>query len=199
MLQKENNKWLWATIAIIIIFGIATGITLLYPQKKEAAVSNFTECKEKGYLITDSDPRQCHTPDGKIFTEGVGPTLSEKDDLIQLETPKPNETVSSPIAIKGKARGFWFFEASFPASIISTEGNIIGQGAIMTADNWMTEDFVNFAGEINISDSSYEGNAILILGKANPSGLAEFSDNLSVPIRIYSNTETITDENIPQL
>jgi len=40
-------------------------------------------------------------------------------DLIVLTQPKNGEYISSPVKIGGRARGNWFFEASFPIVIVN--------------------------------------------------------------------------------
>jgi len=43
--------------------------------------------------------------------------ILEKVDLITIETPRPNSKIESPVIITGKARGYWFFEASFVVEV----------------------------------------------------------------------------------
>jgi hypothetical protein len=110
--------------------------------------------------------------------------IASKADLIVVNFPKRDTPISSPITISGKARGYWFFEASFPISIVDWDGRIIGEG-IATADGeWMTEDFVPFTATITYDlpeDTPYRRGAI-ILQKDNPSGLPENDNALEIPI-----------------
>lgn len=46
------------------------------------------------------------------------PAPAQKDDLIVLTYPLPQGKVASPLVIKGKARGNWFFEATFPVMLL---------------------------------------------------------------------------------
>jgi len=69
---------------------------------------------------------------------------AQKADLIRLASPRPNQTVSSPLTITGEARGYWYFEASFPVFLVDWDGKIIAQGIATAKDNWMTEEFVPF-------------------------------------------------------
>ena len=41
-------------------------------------VSNFRECASLGYLVMESYPRQCRTPEGEIFTEDIKDSLHDK-------------------------------------------------------------------------------------------------------------------------
>src|SRR3989339_1424546 len=68
----------------------------------------------------------------------------EKKDLIHISSPRPNQAVQSPLVITGEARGYWFFEASFPIVLTDWDGLIIGQGIAQAKSDWMTADFVPF-------------------------------------------------------
>ena len=45
------------------------------------------------------------------------------DSLVRVATPAPGDTVTSPLAVHGEARGTWFFEASFPVRLLDAEGH----------------------------------------------------------------------------
>lgn len=110
--------------------------------------------------------------------------IKSKSDKIILESPLPLTKVSSPVTLQGKARGVWFFEASFPVSVVNWDGLIIG-GGIATADGeWMTSEFVPFTASINYTTDPLDTNknGALILKKDNPSGLSEHDDALEIPI-----------------
>lgn len=112
----------------------------------------------------------------------------EKDysNLIRLESPLPYSEVASPLAISGKARGNWFFEASFPVFLVDWDGKIIAQGIATAGSEWMTTDFVPFTATLtfNKADISgqYSNRGALILKKDNPSGLPQYDDALEVPV-----------------
>jgi hypothetical protein len=150
-------------------------------------VNSFNECIVAGNLVMESYPRQCKTGDGKLFVEYIGNEI-EKVDLIRLHTPRPNTIITSPLQITGEARGVWFFEASFPIALTDWDGRIISQHYIMTADEWMTENFVSFRGFLefespyNFGDPEFMKRGTLILQKDNPSGLPEHDDALEIPI-----------------
>lgn len=110
---------------------------------------------------------------------------ADKSDLIQVFYPETGNTVKSPLHIFGKARGSWFFEASFPVILKDMNGNIISTG-IATADgDWMTTEFVDFTAdlEFNIPAETAISIGELILKKDNPSGLPENDDSISIPVR----------------
>ena len=116
-----------------------------------------------------------------------------KSDLIKVNNIRPNQIIQSPIIIKGEARGFWFFEASFPIKLLDGEGNLISQSIAQAQSDWMTEDFVPFQAEINFNVPETE-KGILVLEKDNPSDLAQNADELRIPVRFKQSQETISVE-----
>ena len=111
-------------------------------------------------------------------------TPAPTDNLIIIDAPRANEEVSSPITISGKARGNWFFEASFPITVVNWDGLIIGEG-IATADgDWMTTEFVPFTAHVSytLATGTPYNRGALILKKDNPSGLPEHDDSREIPI-----------------
>ena len=112
--------------------------------------------------------------------EDIGNEL-EKSDLIRVNTPRPNQIIQSPLLIAGEARGYWFFEASFPIKLLDGNGNLIAQTMAQARADWMTEDFVPFEAELVFSAPS-TGKGNLVLEKDNPSGLPEHADELRIPI-----------------
>ena len=119
--------------------------------------------------------------------------VNPKDDLIVLYSPTPDSSVSSPLEITGQARGYWFFEATFPITLTNWDGLIIAEGyaeAVLDPNDpdstWMTEDFVPFKAVINftIPDETLavSNRGSLILRKDNPSGLPEHDDHLEITV-----------------
>lgn len=106
----------------------------------------------------------------------------EKIDLIQVESPRPNAEISSPLIIKGKARGTWFFEGSFPVKLIDDKNVVIGSTTAKADGEWMTNNFVPFTATLTFSSSGAKKGK-LILRKDNPSALPENEDSLEIPLR----------------
>lgn len=109
-------------------------------------------------------------------------TPQVEDDVIVF-SPKPGDKLQSPLVVEGKARGTWFFEASFPIKIIDEQGNILGTSFVQAQSDWMTEDFVPFKGEITFA-SRGEGKGFLVLQKDNPSGLPQNDKEIKIPVNL---------------
>lgn len=119
--------------------------------------------------------------------EALAPVLdppASKDDLIRLDTPRPNQAIQSPLVITGEARGNWFFEASFPVILVNWDGLIIAQGIATAKSDWMTTEYVSFEAILNftIDKNTYSNRGALILQKDNPSDLPEHDNALEIPI-----------------
>lgn len=111
---------------------------------------------------------------------------TEQSDVIRLETPRALEMVKSPLVIRGEAPGTWFFEASFPVTIVDWDGRIIGQGIAQAQGDWMTTDLVPFEATLTFTTDPqvYSNRGALILQKDNPSGLSVNDDSVEISVII---------------
>jgi hypothetical protein len=107
---------------------------------------------------------------------------NKKDDLIESHLPNPGSVITSPLFVTGRARGNWFFEASFPLILVDWDGRIIAQSHATAEGEWMTSDYVPFRGTLTFQKPAYGERGTLILKKDNPSGLPEFDNALEVPV-----------------
>lgn len=153
-----------------------------------SSVSSFKECEAAGYPIDGTTTRSCKSPDGKVFMEEATDSYTDKKDLITVSTPLEGEAVKSPLKIKGDARGFWFFEASFPIRIYDENGKVLGLAVAQAKADWMTEDLVPFEATLNF-DTPAEGDGFIVFEKDNPSGQASNDDSMKLPITFDRNTQ----------
>ncbi len=119
---------------------------------------------------------------GVFFHRQESELVNLKDNLIRVSSPKPNEIIKSPLLVTGEARGYWFFEASFPVKLLDENGTQIAAKPAQAKGEWMTTDFAPF--EVSLEFSAPAGKTgTLILEKDNPSGLAQNADELRIPVR----------------
>ena len=160
-----------AILAVIIIIG---GFASLFAMRDRGNNNESVFCIQDAKLCSNGSyvsrvPPKC------------GFALCPKEDLIMVESPKPREKISSPISIKGRARGTWFFEATFPIKLYGEAGELIAQSYATAQSEWMTTDFVSFEANLEFTiDKEQAG--ILVLEKDNPSGLPEHSNEIRVPV-----------------
>ena len=102
---------------------------------------------------------------------------------IMVELPFPGAVTGKEFSVIGRARGMWFFEASFPIEVRDRNNALLAQGIATAGSDWMTEEFVPFRADLKVLDS-YIGPATLILKKDNPSGMPEKDASISFPFTI---------------
>ncbi|MDP2860221.1 MAG: Gmad2 immunoglobulin-like domain-containing protein, partial [bacterium] len=108
--------------------------------------------------------------------------FKNKDDVV-LFSLKSNQAISSPFVVEGKARGTWFFEASFPVDLVDEYNKHLAIGVAQAQEDWMTEDFIDFKVQLEFV-AQEDINGFLIFRKDNPSGLSENDKEFIVPVKI---------------
>lgn len=101
--------------------------------------------------------------------------------LIRVFSPQANEKIVSPLLVQGEARGYWYFEASFPIKLLDSEGDLIALTAAQAQAEWMTEEFVPFKAQMEFTAPDSK-TGTLVLEKDNPSGLEENNNEIRIPI-----------------
>ena len=154
-----TNKLIYLAVSIIglIILGIIIFLLILIPTNRK--------------LVSPTPPLE------KITYKNASP------DLITVETPYSGAVTGKEFTVTGKARGTWYFEASFPLQILDKNGKVLVAIPAQAQSDWMTENFVPFKATIKVP-STYIGPATLVLRKDNPSGLPEHEASISFPITI---------------
>ncbi len=180
----KNKNFLYIFILIVVI---AIGWLSFSRSKKVdlSQIKSFEDCG-KYYPVMESYPRQCRTPDGRLFAEEIPEKITYNNattnDIVP-ELPFPGAVTGKDFSVTGKARGTWYFEASFPVKVLDKDGNVLAQGPAQAQSDWMTTDFVNFKIDLKVPDS-YIGPATLVFEKDNPSGMSEKDASISFPINI---------------
>jgi len=182
--------WLAILLTIVSFYKISkTSACLLLPYIIWVSFAGYLNYSIWQLQANAPEPVAC-TAEAKLCPDGsyvarIPPECEfapcPKENLIQVEAPGPNEVISSPLIIKGKARGFWFFEASFPIKLFDENGELLTVAVTQAKSDWMTEDFVRFEAELKFETPETE-RGTLVLEKDNPSGLPENADELKIPV-----------------
>lgn len=121
----------------------------------------------------------------RVWEEDCPPFLPAGSVEGQIEVavsyPLPDDLVVSPLEIRGKARGYWFFEASLPVSLIAADGSLIASYYAQAEGEWMTADFVPFSSHLEFQTEADRG--FLVIAKDNPSGLPQHDASIRIPVR----------------
>jgi eight-cysteine-cluster-containing protein len=177
------KKGLFALLVLGLVIILLIVVFYIRDSRAVLEINSFEECASQGFPVMESYPSQCKTPDGRNFVEELDKGLNS---MIRVFSPAPDEIVESHLTILGEARGYWFFEASFPVELLDAESKRIelDPSYIMTSSDWMTEEFVPFEATLTFSDPQTEFGT-LILRKDNPSGLPENDAELRIPVRFF--------------
>jgi hypothetical protein len=104
-------------------------------------------------------------------------------DMIVVDLPFPGAVTGKEFSVVGRARGMWFFEASFPVELHDKNGKLLTTAIAQAEGEWMTTNFVPFKAEVK-APITYIGPATLVLRKDNASGLPEHDASISFPITV---------------
>jgi hypothetical protein len=187
-------KIIYVLIAVAVILGVSSlfiSNTAETPNKAEptACTMDAMMCLDGTSVGRTGSNCEFECPESQAVPADVQAQIKSKADLIKLASPVPLSVISSPLNISGEARGYWFFEASFPIYLTNWDGLIIAEGIATAEGEWMTEEFVPFTAELsftnpfNANDLDFMKKGSLVLKKDNPSGLPENDDALEIPIR----------------
>lgn len=128
------------------------------------------------FVVLTANPTVTEAPPVPIVTTDPPPT----EPLVSY--PQPNQVVASPLEVIGQAPGSWFFEASFPVSLLDGNGQVLASSFAQTEQDWMTVKLLDFKSTLTFA-SSTTATGTLLLANDNPSGLPENSKQLAIPIR----------------
>ncbi len=101
---------------------------------------------------------------------------------IVVEAPERGAVLTSPVTVRGKARGSWYFEASFPVTLRAADGTVLATVPARAIGDWMTDDFVPF--EVSVAfDPGTATSGELVLARDNPSGIRAQDASATVPVQ----------------
>ncbi len=113
---------------------------------------------------------------------------AHKANFITVDTLRVGDVVHSPLVITGHARGNWFFEASFPVTLVDSTNRLIANGVAQAQGDWMTTDFVPYKVTLTfLTPDMNDMSATLVFRKDNPSGLPQNDDQMRFPVRLDIN------------
>ncbi|MCB9806380.1 Gmad2 immunoglobulin-like domain-containing protein [Candidatus Peribacteria bacterium] len=103
--------------------------------------------------------------------------------MLEVTLPTPDAEITSPLTITGRARGPWYFEASFPIELIDNNGALIAMTTAQAQGEWMTENWVPFTATITFPAQPAGSLGKLVMKKDNPSGEPQNEMSFIVPVQ----------------
>lgn len=178
-------------LTVVVLIGVVYCFSLRTKNEPVFCTQEAKECPD-GSFVSRISPK-CE------FAECPG----EKEGIL-ISLPKAHQKIKSPLKIEGQARGAWYFEAQFTAELYDGQENFLGQVILTAKEDWMTENFVPFEGELIFNIPSTTSGTLRFLSD-NPSGLPENQKVFEVPIQFeeiplrevllyYYNSEKDKDE-----
>lgn len=186
-LRSNKKLTLWRSLSILLIIITLAGIggaAWYYLDK----VSPMTE--EISDLKSDRDQLQDQLAE---YRQIVEESTEEADDTpntdyrsnhgasVSITSPLSGAQITSPVEIEGTAPGNWFNEDIFNATLKDSDGTVVAQTTVKMEGTDQTKP-ANFTGELSWT-SDQSGSGILVLEKANPSGLESNTDQVQVAIK----------------
>ncbi len=156
--MKRTISWV-GIIALIIVI-----VAFLWTRRTHDAVVDSTV----------SDTVQPSSPDND-----AQPIPS----MIEVSSPLANAQITSPLTIIGRARGGWYFEASFPIELRNQNNVLIGNAIAQAQSDWMTANFVPFMTVLAFPHQPAGSTGTLVFKKDNPSGEPQNDDSITVPVQ----------------
>lgn len=99
-----------------------------------------------------------------------------------LMMPKPNETITGPLVIKGFVSKSWTFEGQFLVRLLDANRRTILQDRVPVEwDNENQKDTLYFVESYNYHTTAKSG--FLVLENDNPSGLSENQKSFEIPVK----------------
>ena len=184
--RKKVLGILCVSLLVLCVAGVAWFIVRPFTKTTtvSAVVTSFKDCMDAGNPVMERYPRVCTTANGTTYTEEIPGTITYTNttsNTILHALPVPGSHTGKEIILTGKARGSWYFEASFPVEILDTSGKTLSVGYAQAQGEWMTNEFVPYISTIKIP-VTYTGAVTVLLKKDNPSGMKENDASISFPI-----------------
>lgn len=168
----DKNKGIYVIFFLILLLILGLGTYYLYSQgvlfNPKTVIEEENEDSEKEEIIF----------------------RTEKGLVFDLTSPTPNSELGCDFILAGEMPREWFFENSFPYTIIVNEKEIL-KGAVQGLADYTIEEMIPFSEKIICSEEC-KGEGEIILRNDNPSGLLENSDEYRIPVKFISSCVTET-------
>ncbi len=170
------------TVIIVLVVLVAVAVALFILRGSEDRwICEDGEWVKHGVPSAEKPTTDCGEANVNTTTDAdTGRVLEQK---VYLTSPTEGGEISSPLLITGQAQGTWFFEATMPVKLLDAEGNVLAQSYVTADGDWMTEDFIEFAGTLEFTaEPGIE--ATLVIAKDNPSDFPEYDDQVEYAVII---------------
>lgn len=173
--ETRSLPWIPITLGVVLIVGLVVAAILL-PQGKDLSY------QKPGTETPAPQPTQ-ETPPSVAPASTTPPTTPNTPEVeVTLISPEP---IANATVIEGRARGNWFFEASFPIELRDNKGVLLATAIAQADGDWMTTDYVPFRATLHFPPPA-SASGTLVFKKDNPSGLPEHDKSIERPVTILT-------------
>jgi hypothetical protein len=172
--MKKRNSWAAFGISAAVAAALITAIILIAGAIK---MNNAPEILPITPPV--SQPLPLIPPVPPPSNINGSDTTSEN---LKIISPKLDERLKSPFIVSGEARG-WYFEGSFPVELQDANGVTLANGVAQAQGDWMSAGFVPFIATLEFNNYPRTGRGTLILTKDNPSGMPQYDERVSIPVK----------------
>lgn len=162
-----------AVFLTVIIFLISKNVELI-----QSSALNKSIAGDDKKTALNSDKISGGQSLDKMASDAEKPEVSG----LEITNIKKDQLVASPLTIKGRARGSWFFEGEFPVKLMDEKGNFFVTSFVTAKGEWMTENWVPFEAKITFQKPATK-NGFLFFAKNNPSGMPQNDYSITIPIK----------------
>ncbi|MEI6378688.1 MAG: Gmad2 immunoglobulin-like domain-containing protein [Candidatus Falkowbacteria bacterium] len=170
-----QKNWPYYFVGLIACLSAALSLLKFYTP-------SIWVCQDSQWVKQGNPKTPKPTADCGVNLQNQRPAAPAQDGELIIYEPVPNSIVSSTIHIRGQAKGKWYFEGSFPISIVNEAGQTLAQGQAKAQADWMQEGWVPFVSDLSLAKPE-TGRGFIILKKDNPSGLPANDAEIRLPIR----------------
>lgn len=184
----------FAAVAVIIV---ATAIMLgirLFSGPEDSWICQNGQWVEHGNPTAPKPDAGCgNQAENKVNKEtenqvNKNESVGNVENEIKVNFPASGNIVASSLEVVGEAKGTWFFEGSFPAKLLDSNGKMIGEAPATALGEWMTTDMVPFRAILSAPEN-FIGPATVVLSADDPSG-QKAEKKIEIPITIEKNPMT---------
>jgi hypothetical protein len=174
-------------VILLVVVGAGAAVYFFFPspfkqqQTKPTDIKTFEDCEAAGFLVVETQPRECYTKSDQVFVEVWNGKLLQK--TIVVVAPTPHQIVESPFKIEGKAVGGWFFNSKLNARLEDDNGTVITTKEIKSLEVTKTNSMVPFVAAITFKNDQVTTNSgKLIIEKTNTTYKGQGTP-LVIPVR----------------
>ncbi len=173
-MEQEETSLPWIPLAFggILIVSLVVAAILL-PSGKDLSYQKPWD----GSTTTPRTEVSAPTP-----TPLTTPPTTETPSDVEIALISP-ELIANGTVIEGRARGPWFFEASFPIELRDEKGALLTTAIAQAEGDWMTIEYVPFRATLHFPPPA-SSKGTLVFKKDNPSGLPENDRSIERPVDI---------------